>query len=309
MTIETFRRVRILNNVDKEVINIENTMILAGGQGRGGDIILHPPSSTNVNDSTQGSIYLEAGNERITIRNNSNKRDTIVLDANFGNFILGGNGRDGDIICFKSLATNTNYSDALANYRQRATIHLDGENANLWMGGNNTDGDIVLFPGSATDLNDLNQATIHLDGQTGDILLRNADCAEEFDVLETENTEPGDVLVLDDVEDKVKKSHTPYDKKVAGIFSGAGSYKPGIILDKKPSNTKRIPIALMGKAFCKVSAELNPILKGDILTTSDIPGYAMKAIDPLKSFGAVIGKAMQPIESGRGLISILVTLQ
>jgi hypothetical protein len=177
------------------------------------------------------------------------------------------------------------------------------------MGGNNTDGDIVLFPGSATDLNDLNQATIHLDGQTGDILLRNADCAEEFDVLESENTEPGDVLVLDDKEDKVKKSHIAYDKKVAGIFSGAGSYKPGIILDKKPSKTKRIPIALMGKVFCKVTAEPNPILKGDILTTSNIPGYAMKAIDPLKSFGSIIGKAMQPLESGRGLIPILVTLQ
>jgi hypothetical protein len=65
----------------------------------------------------------------------------------------------------------------------------------------------------------------------------------------------------------------------------------------------------MGKVFCKVTAEPNPILKGDILTTSNIPGYAMKAIDPLKSFGSIIGKAMQPLESGRGLIPILVTLQ
>ena len=264
VTIETFRRVRILNNVDKEVVNIENTTMVAGGFGRGGDIILHPPSSTNVNDSKLGTIYLEAANERITIVKDSTRK---------------------------------------------ATIELDGGEANLWMGGNNTDGDIVLFPGTATNINDLNQATIHLDGSTGDILLRNADCAEEFEVSEDENVEPGDVLILDDYKDKVKKSRIPYDKKVAGIYSGAGSYRPGIILDKKSSKTKRIPIALMGKVFCKVTAEMNPIHRGDILTTSVIPGHAMKATNQLKSFGAIIGKAMQSLESGRGLIPVLVSLQ
>jgi hypothetical protein len=192
---------------------------------------------------------------------------------------------------------------------RKPTIVLDGREANLWMGGNNTDGDIVLFPGTATDINDLNQATIHMDGSTGDILLRNADCAEEFEVLEDEKIEPGDVLILDDFEDKVKKSHIPYDRKVAGIYSGAGSYRPGIILDRKPSKTKRVPIALMGKVFCKVTAETEPILTGDILTTSVIPGHAMKATDQLKSFGAIIGKAMKSFKSGRGLIPVLVSLQ
>jgi hypothetical protein len=308
VTIETFRRVRILNNVDQEVINIENTMILAGGQGRGGNIILHPPSSTNVNDTTQGTIYLDAGNETITIRNNSNNRDTIVLDANFGNFLLGGNGRDGDIICFKSSATNTNYSDALANYRQRATIHFDGEQANLWMGGNNTDGDIVLFPGSATDLNDLNQATIHLDGQAGDINLRNADCAEEFDTFE-ENIDPGSVMVINRA-GKLIQCNNSYDKKVAGVVSGAGKYKPGIILDRHLNNSnRRIPIALLGKVYCKVDANYSPVEQGDLLTSSDTIGHAMKATDPVKSFGTIIGKALKSLVSGRGLIPILVSLQ
>jgi len=307
VTIETFRRVRILNNVDHEVVNIENTIISAGGHGRGGDIILHPPSSTNVNDSTQGTIYLDAGNESFTIRNNSNHRDTIVMDANFGNFILGGNGRDGDIICFKSQAANTSYSDALANYRQRATIHLDGEQANLWMGGNNTDGDIVLFAGSATDINDLSQATIHLDGQTGDINLRNADCAEEFDAFE-ENIDPGSVMVLNG-SGKLMQCDNSYDKKVTGVVSGAGKYKPGIILDKQLKNSNRIPIALLGKTYCKVDANYSPIEEGDLLTTSDTLGHAMKATDSVKSFGAIIGKALKSLASGRGLIPILVSLQ
>jgi hypothetical protein len=48
---------------------------------------------------------------------------------------------------------------------------------------------------------------------------------------------------------------------------------------------------------------------GDLLTTSDTPGHAMKTIDPLKAFGAVIGKALTPMDAGRGLIPILVALQ
>jgi hypothetical protein len=48
---------------------------------------------------------------------------------------------------------------------------------------------------------------------------------------------------------------------------------------------------------------------GDLLTTSDRPGHAMKLTDPLRGFGAVIGKALKPMASGQGLLPILVALQ
>jgi hypothetical protein len=35
----------------------------------------------------------------------------------------------------------------------------------------------------------------------------------------------------------------------------------------------------------------------------------MKAVDPIKAFGAVIGKALRPLKSGSGMIPILVALQ
>jgi hypothetical protein len=66
---------------------------------------------------------------------------------------------------------------------------------------------------------------------------------------------------------------------------------------------------MMGKVFCKVDADISPIEIGDMLTTSDIPGYAMKAIDHSKAFGAVMGKALASLKEGRGLIPILVVLQ
>lgn len=151
---------------------------------------------------------------------------------------------------------------------------------------------------------------------TGDISLVNADCAEEFDVKM--QAEPGTVMVFDN-SGLLEPSSIPYDKKAAGIISGGGGceYKPAIILDKremKPgenyeSNTQRMAVALMGKVNCKVDATLSPIEIGDLLTTSPTVGHAMKASDPLKAFGAVIGKALKSLESGKGIIPVLVALQ
>jgi hypothetical protein len=139
----------------------------------------------------------------------------------------------------------------------------------------------------------------------GDIRLTNADCAEEFDVSAAEQIEPGTVMVLGH-DGNLRQSQNAYDKRVAGVVSGAGDYKPGIVLDKQESSNTRKPIALLGKVYCKVDAEASPIEVGDLLTTSSTPGHAMKAADPQKAFGAVIGKALRPMQGGRGLIPVLI---
>ena len=110
-------------------------------------------------------------------------------------------------------------------------------------------------------------------------------------------------------EGALRESHQAYDKRVAGVISGAGSYRPGIVLDKQQSQTKRQPIGLLGKVYCKVEAQSSPIEIGDLLTTSSTPGHAMKASDPVRAFGAVVGKALGHLTEGRGLIPILITLQ
>jgi hypothetical protein len=120
--------------------------------------------------------------------------------------------------------------------------------------------------------------------------------------------EPGAVMVLDE-NGVLRASDKSYDKKVAGVISGAGDYRPGLILDRHESSSGRLPVALVGKVYCKVDAAFGAIEVGDLLTTSPTPGHAMKATDQLKAFGSVIGKAMQPFESGRGLIPILIALQ
>jgi hypothetical protein len=145
---------------------------------------------------------------------------------------------------------------------------------------------------------------------TGDIQLPNADCAEDFDIAadETSSIEPGMVMVFDDA-GSLRRSHRPYDRRVAGVISGAGIYRPGIVLDRRETGSNRLPIALLGKAFCRVDADFGSIDIGDLLTTSTTPGHAMRADDPVKAFGSVIGKALRPFSGGRGLIPILIALQ
>ena len=145
---------------------------------------------------------------------------------------------------------------------------------------------------------------------TGDVLLGGADCAEEFYVAGVEEIEAGTVMVICE-DGALQPSQKPYDKRVAGVISGAGDFRIGIVLDKLAQNNEkqRRPLALVGKVFCKVDASYAPIEVGDLLTTSPTPGHGMKTSDPTKAFGTVFGKALRGLESGQGLIPILIALQ
>ena len=143
---------------------------------------------------------------------------------------------------------------------------------------------------------------------TGDLRFANADCAEDFDIGGGCRVEPGTVMVLGD-KGELYRSERAYDRRVAGVISGAGNYKPGIVLDKKGSGDTRQPVALLGKVYCKADAQYGSIEIGDLLTTSGTKGHAMRADELSRPFGAIIGKALQPLQSGQGLILILVALQ
>jgi len=141
---------------------------------------------------------------------------------------------------------------------------------------------------------------------TSDIFL--GDVAEGFSTQDGQIIEPGTVVVLNQ-HGFVRPGEEAYDRKVAGVVSGAGDYRPAIVLDRQCSQDNRLPVALTGKVCCKVDAQYSPIEVGDLLTTSPTPGHAMKAADPLKAFGSVIGKALRPWAAGQGLIPILIALQ
>lgn len=176
------------------------------------------------------------------------------------------------------------------------------------VGGPTRTDQLAVFMADVVLRNNDGQTMIHFDRQAGDISLSNADCAEDFDIEDEENVEPGSVMVLNDA-GNLQLSRQAYDKRVAGVISGAGNLRPGLVLDRQQGRSNRRPISLVGKTFCKVDASKECIEVGDLLTTSDIAGFAMKALDPTRAFGAILGKALRPLRHGQGLIPILVTLQ
>jgi hypothetical protein len=134
------------------------------------------------------------------------------------------------------------------------------------------------------------------------------DYAEGFDVSGTEKPSPGSVLIIDpDNPGKLTLSRCAYDTKVAGIVAGANGLGSGVRLGADQFDND---VALAGRVFCKVDATHTAIKTGDLLTTADLPGHAMKAGDYARAQGAILGKAMQDLEKGeRGEILVLVTLQ
>jgi hypothetical protein len=86
---------------------------------------------------------------------------------------------------------------------------------------------------------------------------------------------------------------------------GIGTTAPA---DAKTSPSE-VPMAMVGRVPTKVSAENGPIHAGDLLVASSRMGYAMKGTDRDKMLGAVVGKALGSLDSGTGVIEVLVTLQ
>lgn len=195
----------------------------------------------------------------------------------------------------------------LTNNASVTTVRLSGKGASGWFGAPGVAGDLLVFAADAKGTTAAD-AAIWIKGSTGDVILQNADCAEDFEVRGDAAIEPGVVLSLSD-DGPLALSTTPYDRKVAGVISGAGGLRPGIVLGRHANTTNRWPIALSGKVFCKVNAQESPISVGDLLTTSPTPGHAMAARDHQRAFGAVIGKALAPLKSGTGLLPILIALQ
>ena len=120
--------------------------------------------------------------------------------------------------------------------------------------------------------------------------------------------EPGDVLVIDPNDPgKFLKSAEPYSSSVTGIYST----KPGTVGRRQatPPSPDEVPMAMMGIVPTKVSAENGSIHPGDLLVTSSTAGYAMKGTDRNRMLGAVIGKALGNLDSGTGVIEVVVTLQ
>jgi serine protease len=143
-----------------------------------------------------------------------------------------------------------------------------------------------------------------------------ADVAEY--ILASEPLEPGDVVELDPHNPKhYRKVREPYSPWVAGVISTA----PGFVLGAKHLSLalsvngegrgevepgERPLLALLGRVPVKATTESGPIRPGDMLTSASKPGYAMRCVDVTQCEGAIIGKALEALDMGEGMILMLV---
>jgi hypothetical protein len=154
-----------------------------------------------------------------------------------------------------------------------------------------------------------------------------ADVAEY--ILTSEPVEAGDVVELDPHNPThYRKARGAYNSLVAGVIST----RPGLVLGLKlragpipftPSLEKRgiFPLslgegqgerfasllALLGRTPVKVTTENGPISPGDLLTSASKPGYAMRCEDIRRCEGAILGKALESLVEGEGIILVLLT--
>lgn len=136
-----------------------------------------------------------------------------------------------------------------------------------------------------------------------------ADVAEPFELTDS-GIAKGSVVVIDEEQTgKLKLSSRAYDTQVAGIVSGANGINPGISLYQQGALEGGQNVALSGRVYVRADASGGAIKPGDLLTTSDTPGHAMKVSDHTRSQGAILGKAMSALKDGQGLVLVLVTLQ
>jgi hypothetical protein len=135
-----------------------------------------------------------------------------------------------------------------------------------------------------------------------------ADLAERFPSPDA--AEPGTVMAIDPASPgRLRVATGAYCHEVAGVVSGAHDLAAGVILSETESADGTIPIAMTGRAWVRCDATTGPIHAGDMLTTASRAGYAMRAVDRDRAYGAVIGKAMTSLETGTGLVLVLVNLQ
>lgn len=287
-----------LTRLDTRTIHVNGQVakVHIGGNGVHGSLFVYPGAGDNENPDQaslrligqHAAVYVgTSGYEGDVIVDDGDGREAIRIDGGSAAVYIGTQGNEGDLV--------------IRDQEQRDVLQLNGRTATLSIGAEGNAGIVIVRGGGGFE-------TLRLDGETGDIRLRGADCAEEVDIVDVGGVDPGTVLVIGD-EMTFHPCDKSYDKRVAGVVAGASGFKPAIILDRRPERSQRVPMALVGKVYCKADAEYSPIEVGDPLTTSPTVGHAMKAQDTSRGFGTVIGKALGPLAAGRSLIPVLIALQ
>ena len=298
------------------VQNYGGSFFASGDKGRG---VYGEASSTVTGGPNYGGKFLAAGTSGVGVQGDASSASS--LEINYGGkfFAAGCYGRG---VYGEASFTGSSYVNYGGKFKSagRRGIGVYGEASHLTptdsYGGmflassglgvglyasGGASGYAAIFRGNVKILSESSGAAIVEIGE-------GLDYAEGFDVSYPKEIKPGAVMIIDpENPGKLTLSCNPYDTKVAGIVAGANDLGSGVRLG---GDKFALDVALAGRVYCNVDATRTEIRVGDLLTTSGIPGYAMKATDYNRAQGAILGKAMEKLgKDKKGQILVLVTLQ
>lgn len=197
--------------------------------------------------------------------------------------------------------TGSRYAGGFYNSTNASSTQYD---ATIWME-NTGSGDLIWANGNSAVDGDVDfrvsaNGYVYADGTYSSPA---ADFAELLPAVE--GLEPGDVLVIG-LDGKLVRSSMAFDTAVLGVYSTQPGFLGGA--DASIGYGDKAPLAVVGIVLVKASATNGAIRPGDLLVTSEVPGHAMHAgANP--PVGTVIGKALETLPEGEGVIRMLVTLQ
>lgn len=314
-----------------DLVDNDRTVLLTSGgsifSDTGGELSLYGPSggnrvylkgasgggTLNLYDAEQDLRFsLNASAGTMNVANNAGETK-ITLNGNSvgqaGEISLFDSGGTETIELLAAESTGTGGQILLRNSSGQATIEIDGH----W--GSTAEGFIQLRKADGT-------ATITLDADvSGDgrittqelQITGGSDLSEQFNIVPAGEVSPEPGMVVCIHPQRVGElvvSSKAYDRTVAGVVSGAGGVKPGMLMGQQGTAADgHSPVALTGRVYVMCDASTGAIEAGDLLTTSAVAGHAMKVSDHAKAQGAVLGKAMSGLSEGRGLVLVLVSLQ
>jgi len=279
-------------------------------------------------DMPAAPLDIKASERVVAQFQTTHEQATLLLDGASQSLIQGGNATSDRLV----LRTNASSTTGPQITMFGSTWSEAAVAGAIYIGaGSNTNGDVRLLTHGATRLRGEGttgnvgigtfapSSALHVAGTTTTSVLAitgGSDLAESFTVVPDDGAsssiEPGVVLSIDpDHPGQLTLATTAYDQRVAGVLSGANGVRPAMVVgdSRNPTLAGTYNIALSGRVYVKATTANGPIQPGDPLTTSDVPGSAMRATDLSRARGAILGKAMSELRSGQGFVLLLVQPQ
>jgi len=228
--------------------------------------------------------------------------------------LSGGAGRDQATVRANNSNTSLGMAAYFTNQSTWATAHFAnaGSGQVLWLQNGGSDfggtggGDFITAVNSGTGMSGDTQFRVLSSGEArSDVGFATpaADFAEMLPAVT--GLEPGDVLAIGP-DGQLTRTTAAGQTSVAGVYSTSPGFVGGRATDGDAPGT--VPLAVVGVVPVKASAENGPVRPGDLLVAAATPGHAMDA-GPDPAVGTVLGKALDQLENGSGVIRVLVTLQ